>query len=337
MNTLITVILLLGLAALIFGSSAVNSESNVMYMTESDYIKMQKEIIKVYKTDYPTAWLPLKSDLPLDARKFRMPYGVEGEVSYPVPDWSENLKRAEAQVNYNDYELFPRQMTMYFNSKEQRTSPEIVVHKKKIIYSKFLDDIDNDILYGQAKATVKTSTGFLGNCAKIENLDGTDSALVGAAGLYAGMKKMLKSVAAIYRANAPVVLWCDLDFYDLLTDKQFDGGKTVWDKIKSSYMSPESPVPLAIAKLVATDKVLNIDQRISTSLSADTEGTHHRIVAYPWDNNLCGKLFSRIVSRVGEGKDRFGNLIQDWGSVHVDFKQFASTTGISEQITYSDT
>lgn len=296
--------------------------NNVLTIPENVYTTIQNYVIDTYREKYPSGLIPVEN-IGGEPYTYRIPTFSDVDVSKGVLDWDAEQARADKILNYLDVPIFGRQMKIAYSARDLRAQgADIIDAKKQAIMTKFLDEVDYAIWHGNKEGDVTLSSGILAQATSVVDLDGTDSALVGAAGLLAALKKMVTSMPVKYRTNAPIVLISDWHFYDhcATTFLGTDTATSVAASFKAAYPN---------VYWFQTNNILD---------SADTAGTNYRLFAFAQDPNILRRVVAKEVSPVGPAiMDLTGSVEQLWGTLFAVKAVDATGVLYSEQITYSAT
>jgi len=294
--------------------------TNVLNIPEHVYATIQNYVIDTYREKYPTGLIPVEN---VDGMPYihRIPTFSDLDVSKGVMDWDAEQARADKILNYLEVPIMARQIKIAYTQRDLRAQGEAIINAKiQAILTKFMDEIDYAVWHGNNEGNVTLSSGILGQATEVDELDGVDNALVGAAGLLAALKKMVTSIPVKYRTNAPIVLISDWHFYDLCatTFLGTDTATSVAAAFKAAYPG---------VYWFQTDHVLD---------SGDTAGTNYRLFAFAQDINVIRKVVAKEVSPVGPAiMDITGATEQLWGTLFAVKAVDATGVLYSKQITYS--
>lgn len=296
--------------------------TNVLTIPENVYTTIQNYVIDTYREGYPSGLIPVEN-VGGEPYNHRIPYFSDSDVSKGVLDWDADQARADKVLDWLDVPILGRQMKIAFTQRDLRMQgADIIDAKKQAIMSKFLDEVDYAVWHGNTEGNVTLSSGLLSQATTVADLDGTDSALVGAAGLMAGLKKMVTSMPVKYRTNCPLVMITDWTFYD---------------NCATTYLGTDTATSVLQAFKAAYPNVYwmcNNDAMLTSG--TDTAGTHMRILLFAQDPNVVRKVVAKEVSPVGPALvDLTGSVEQLWGSLFAVKAVDATGVLYSEQITYA--
>ena len=183
----------------------------------------------------------------------------------------------------------------------------------------------NSSIVGQGELI---ADGILTNATSVVDLDGTDSTLAAAGDVYKALTKFVKTIPLRYVQGKTINLLMDAEFFSRANGSTFTNasGVTEWEQFLRFYR--DGPSPYKIGNVFFSDD-------LALDASADTVGTHSRLVAWIADPAIVERAYSRGFSMLGETINYAGGVDQMWtvkmgGCVH-------DATGVlySEQIAWS--
>ncbi len=288
-------------------------------ITPETYESIQNYVIGVYKENYPGGLIPVEN---VDEGVYihKIPYFEEYDVSKGILDWDAEQKRADAKLQHLDVPIFGRQLKFAWTTRDlRRSGQDIIDAKNKAIINKFLDEIDYALWHGNKEGNVTLNDGLLSQATVVEDLNGSDSALVAAAGLIAGMRKMVTTMPVKYR-SLPLVMLMDWHFYDLISEKYITTDVTVLEAFQKAYPG--------IHIIKNNEAVLD---------PSDEVGTEMRLMLFPQDINILRNVVAKEVSPVGPALvDLTGAVQQIWGKLFAPKVVKSDAVLYSEPITYAD-
>ena len=317
MKILTILLLIFLLSSVLFGMA-----TGVLTIPKSFTINVRDYIIETHREGYPSGLIPVDDDVEGEPYTHRIPYMGEQDVSKSGVDWDPTQALAEAKLNYADCSLFVQQINLGFRSRDFRHTKKLELNAKvREIIDKFLDEIDHDIFHGKTEGNVTLQTGLLAQATSVVDLDGTDSALVDAASLLAGLKKMVTTIPVKYRSKYPIVMIMD---------------HTLAETCATTFIGDSSVSVLQAFQNAFPYVTIERNNSAVLTSGTDTAGTHSRVLVFPQSTKILQRVIAKPVSPVGPALvDLTGGVQQLWGTLFGIKVVFSDAVLYSEQIVYA--
>lgn len=129
--------------------------------------------------------------------------------------------------------------------------------------------------------------GLLTNAGSVIDLDGTDSTLTAAGDVYTALSTFMEAIPFRYVEAGPINLLMDELFYNQANSTTFtnDSGVTEWEQFMR-FHGPNGESPRKVGKIFFSND-------LALSASADTVGTHSRLVGWVSDPSIAERAYSR--------------------------------------------
>jgi len=271
----------------------------------------------------------VKADVP-DAYSYRYVHLGDPIASSSGVDWSPSGERGRVTHQYTDYDLYTEQMDLFFDLNEMnKYGSSLIADKKAAIIDKWALNVDYRHLHGPRAgygasgfATgepygTQLAEGLIGQLTSIENLDGTDSTLNVKGDIWYAMNTMIDGIPhGMRQEGAPIIMFTD----EYVAKEAFAPDRIFQDKVEGDFimeylLGSKAPEGRKIGKWIVTNNLLcdlNDDTDGDNADTADTLGTHSRIMMYVPDERWSGRIISRGFSLVGEEQKALGTK-QIWG------------------------
>ncbi len=269
-----------------------------VYSIPSEFsVSVQNYFIDELRDKYPSGVIPMVTE---DGEPYvsRIPYMESVKVSKAILDLDAQQAAANARLRYLDVAIHGRQIKLAFTARDMRRSgPEVINAKNKTIISKFLDEIDEAIWHGSSEGNVTVGTGL------IEQLTDVAAAITEAQSTaqiaFVNMKAMITAISPKYRSLYPIALLIDWKTYDLVATGIATGfTEAALTTFKKAFPS---------VTVIPTDTIL--------SLTADTVGTHGRMVAFAQHQDLVRNILVKPPEPAGPAIINLaGNIDQLWAT-----------------------
>lgn len=295
---------------------------------DNQYRAIASRAAKYYQEKAVTGDIPLiQADIP-DARQYRYTYLGDPSASWSGVEWSAHGERGTVLSQYTDIDLFTDQLNLYFGLNEVNNYGEaLIAQKKGAIIDKWALDVDYRNLHGpqagyggSAVASApgtQLAEGLIGQLTSLQNLDGTDSTLNVKGDIWYAINTLIDGIPfGMRQEGSPMTLITD----EYVAKEAYAPDRIYQDSIEGDFikrvlMGSDAPMGRKIGKWIVTNNILcratdNTDG--DNADTADTLGTHSRMLLYVPDERWCGRIVSRGFSLVGEEQHALGTE-QVWG------------------------
>jgi len=289
---------------------------------EQQYISIALRAAEYFRESAKAATIPLIETTIKDAMQYR--YRAEGDpdVSYGTHQWSSGGIKAQSKLGYEDYDINAIEMELMIpNSKVNLYNSEnFLAEAYDQQIRKWISDIDDSAFHGVLgrNPAVHLNEGILGSVTTTENLSsGADEDLSTKGEIYLAIKKMIELVPFRVRENLPSGV-------DVFVTSNLDGevrnpDRIYQDKVESDFVyenliGPKASPALKIRNYIVTDKILALATDDTSGVNADTadtQGTHDRILVIAPDSKFCARVVS-LWDMIGE-EQLLLNVHQAWG------------------------
>ena len=317
---------------------------------ESEYRANAKRVAKFYQAKAMGAGLPTIVADKLDQAVYRYTNFTDPIAGSAGIEWSPHMVRGTVMTEYTDIDLYTNQLDMYYNLNDyNRQGASLIDQRKKVIYDKWILNVDYEDWHGAHARHGASATGFgggtqlaeglIGQLTSIENLDGTDSLLnIKGDGWYA-LNTMIDGIPFNLRQEgAPMLLITDETFAkEMSAPDRIYGDNVEISFIKRYLMGAEAVEGRKIGRWIVNNNILAIAADDTDGVNADTVdtlGTHSRAMLIVPDDRWIAKIKSRGISLVGEDQDILGSQ-QIWGTKGRAYLFKADTAEFSEAITWA--
>lgn len=194
-----------------------------------------------------------------------------------------------------------------------------IADKKEAKLAKFMSDLDNANFHGVLNGNGnQMHEGILGQASIVENLQGTDSTLDAKGEIFDATKTMIDAIPFEMRESAPpMVLMMSENLAANANDKdRIYNDKTEWELIYENFIGSRALSGRKIGQVIVSNKILaeSYDDTSGDGAdSADTKGTHDRMLLFIPDKRYMARVISRPFSLLGEEQSMLGNVHQLWG------------------------
>ena len=282
---------------------------------EKQYRAITAKAAKYYMESGKSGDIPLlKTNIP-DAKEYTYVPLSEPIVSQGGLEWAEQGIRAVTVHNSATIKLYSNMMHIVIDNNDiANFGSQLIADKKEAQIAKFASDVDDSIFHGTRfydnpnVQALPFAQGILGQLTGLENINGTDSVLTTKGYIWKGITTMMDDIPFAMREEGPdMILYMDEKIYSKATapDRIYND-MVEWDFIHRTFMGENAVHGRKIGKVVVTNKILAIagDTTKSTTggaiTTADTLGTHSRMLLYVPDPRWVGRVVSRNFSLVGE-------------------------------------
>ena len=282
---------------------------------EKQYRAITSKAAKYYQESAISMDVPLiKADVP-DAKEYTYVPLSDPNVSIGGLEWAEQGKIATTLHNSATIDLHSMMMHIVIDNNDiANFGSQLIADKKDAQISKFALDVDASIFHGVRPydptngSVVPFAQGLLGQITGQQNVNGTDSDLTTKGYVWKAIKTMMDDIPIGMRQEGPdMILMMSEDIYAAATapDRVYND-MVEWDFIYRTFMGPQAMHSRKIGKTIVTNGILAQagDSTLSTAggaiTTADTVGTHGRMLLYVPDSRWVGRVVSRNFSLIGE-------------------------------------
>lgn len=319
---------------------------------QEQYQAVANRAAKLYQNAAVLGQIPLiPTDVP-DAYSFRYVYLGDPIASFSGIDWSAKGERGKVLHQYTDYDLYTEQMNLYFDLNEKNKFGEsLIADKRGAIIDKWALNVDYRGFHGpkagygaSGAATGETAgtqlaEGLIGQLTSIQNLDGTDSTLTVKGDIWYAINTMIDGIPFNLRREGPPMRMITDEYVakEAFAPDRIYQDKVEGDHIREYLMGDKAPIGRKIGSWDVTNAILceaSDDTDGDNADTADTLGTHSRIMLYVPDTRWVGRVVSRGFSLVGEDTGILGTeQVWGWKGRHLWFN--TDTAEFSEAIQWA--
>ena len=282
---------------------------------ERQYRAITSKAAAYYQESAKSLDIPLiKTDVP-DAKEYTYVPLSDPNVSIGGLEWAEQGKVATTVHNSATIDLASLMMHIVIDNNEiANFGSQLIADKKAVQIAKFASDVDDSIFHGVRPydptngTTVPFQQGLLGQKTGIQNIAGGDSDMRTKGYIWAGIKYIMDDIPFAMREEGPdmILYMSEKIFANATAPDRVYNDMVEWDFIYRTFMGPQAVHGRKIGKVIVTNKILA--QAGDTTLSsagaaittADTVGTHDRMLLFVPDNRWVGRVVSRNFSLIGE-------------------------------------
>lgn len=282
---------------------------------EKQYRAITTRAAKYYMESGKTGVIPkIKTDVP-DAKEYTYVPLSEPIVSQGGLEWAEQGVKAVTLHNSATIKLYSNMMHIVIDNNDiANFGSQLIADKKEAEIAKFASDVDDSILHGTRfydnpnVAALPFAQGLIGQLTGMQNLNGTHSNLLTKGYIWKAIKKMVDGIPFALREEGPdMILYMSENLYAAATapDRVYND-MVEWDFISRTFMGENAIHGRKIGQTIVTNKVLaaagdtTLDHTGSAQTTADTEGTHNRMLLFVPDPRWIARVVSRNFSLVGE-------------------------------------
>jgi hypothetical protein len=297
---------------------------------ESQYRAIADKAVALYQDKAISYAIPLVQADVFDAYQYRYVYLGDPIASSSGIDWSAKGERGRVLHQYTDYDLYTEQMNLYFDINEyNKFGNSLIADKRSAIIDKWVLNVDYRQLHGpragygaSGAATgesygTQLAEGLIGQLTSIQNLDGTDSTLSVKGDIWYAINTMIDGIPFAMRQSGPPMRMVTDEY---VAKEAFAPDRIFFDKVEGDFireylMGEKAPQGRKIGSWEVTNNLLceaSDDTDGDNADTADTLGTHSRIMLYVPDTKYVGRIVSRGFSLVGEDTGMLGTE-QAWG------------------------
>jgi hypothetical protein len=290
---------------------------------QDQYIAIAEMAAKYFREKPKGGNIPyIKTTIP-DAMQYRHRKFGDASASRGVHNWSAGGSRAQSKHGYLDFNLEAIEMELFIpnNNVKLYNSDNFLAEARNGQIEKWAQDVDDAVFHGVIDETenVALSDGLCDRGANtVENLsEAGDEDLSGKGDIWRAINGLIDEIPFRIRESAPpMVLFVSegLDA-DVRSPERIYQDKIEYDFIHENLMGEKASQARKIGKWVVTNKILAKaydDTAGNNADTADTEGTHQRMMLVVPDKRLVARVISRNFSLVGE-QQRVLDIHQIWG------------------------
>ena len=287
--------------------------------TQAQYQSVSDRAATYYKERAKSFPIPVKiADVP-DSYEYRHLEFLETQASYGGLDYSEEGRQADTIHSYTDITLFAQEMKIRVSKNQMiKFGAAILGDKMNAQLSRWALDVDDAQFHGtKNEQGVQLCEGFIGQLTSIQNLNGTDSNLATKGYIWKAIIKMINAIPFALREEGPgMILYVSSNLWSKLIspDRVYLESQEL-DLIMRNLVNENARDGFKIAQIIVTDKILaeaSDDTDGDGADSADTQGTHDRMLLIVPDERYIGRIISRGFSLMGEDRTINGGLKQNW-------------------------
>lgn len=334
--------------------------SNVMTFDQSFYQALADQAVRYVREDPQLNWIKQAVVTPIDAPEYKKPIlgnsiGITGQTKLSVPN-----QKMETPRSHYVYPLNYVQGMIYYDVNDMLTEGKYLVQRKAQELATWENQVKQAVFKGvrtgvpTAASPIATmydadglgkgavlNTGIIEQATLVEDLDGTNSALLAAGDVYKALSKMVNSIPFRFRDGKRVVIGCDDLFVSKARTALFRGATNQISELDLFLTEQSGPLGQngqeVKPKLIVSDQLF-LNQVAGTSKTeADTKGTHSRLFATVEDPS--GEILEQAYSRFGMvGEDRYNSIQsvgQNWAARVSGCVHQPTAVVFSEQITWA--
>lgn len=326
----------------------ITTTSNVGIFDESMYRALNKSAAKYFQEDPQLNWMPQAIITPIDAPQYKKPLfgasiGVKGAHSLGLP----NLNM-QTPKNHKIYDLEYVEGDIYYDVNDMLAEGQYLIQRKGQELSTWENQVKQSVFKGvftegfdaDGKGQGKRlNDGIIEQATLVEDLDGTNSALVAAGDVYKALSKIVGSIPFRFRDGRQVVIGCDDLFVRKARSSLFRGATNQISELDLFLNEQSGPLgqngQLVLPKLIVSDKLFLNKVPGITKTETDTLGTHSRLFATVIDPEIMEQAYSRV-GLVGEDRhNTIQSVVQKWAARVAGCVHQPSAVVYSEQITWA--
>jgi hypothetical protein len=282
---------------------------------ERQYRAITTKAAAYYMESAKTSDVPLiKTDVP-DAKEYTYVPLSDPNVSIGGLEWAEQGKVATTVHNSATIDLHSLMMHIVIDNNDiANFGSQLIADKKAAQIAKFASDVDDSILHGVRPydgfntAPVPFAQGLVGQLTGIQNIAGGASNMATKGYIWAGIKYIMDDIPFAMREEGPdmILMMSEKLYANATAPDRVYNDMVEWDFIHRTFMGPEAVHGRKIGKVIVTNKILaaagdtTLTSTGGAQTTADTVGTHDRMLLYVPDNRWVGRVVSRNFSLVGE-------------------------------------
>lgn len=252
------------------------------------------------------SWVPVHQTPVLNAYQYKKPiYGAsigirgshhiglaERRMETPKSHKVYDLEVCEGNITYD-----MNDMTMEGAYLAQEKSQELNTWLDQCIQSYFKGVFTGGFSEAGLGQGARLNTGFIEQATLVENLDGTNSALIAAGDVYKALNKMVSSIPFRFREGRQVIIGCDDLFRRQARTALFRGATNQISEFDLFFqelaqeMPPADPTQVSRPVIVSDKLFLNLVAG-TTKTETDTIGTHSRLMSAVVDPEILEAVYS---------------------------------------------
>jgi hypothetical protein len=291
--------------------------------SEKQYIAIAERAAKYYRESPKSQLIPLQKTPVPDAMQYRYRKFDDIQASYGTHQWNQGGTRAQSNHKYIDFNLEAQEMELEIPKAGLRlyNSDNLLAEARREQIEKWTHDVDDAIFHGVIDETenVKLCDGLLDRGANtVQDLSSaSDHDLSTKGEIWRAINGMIDEIPfRIRESNPPMILFVSegIDKAVRQPDRIYQD-KNEFDFIYENLIGEKASNARKIGQWVVTNKILAEaydDTAGNNADSADTKGTHDRMLLLIPNKDFVARVVSRNFSLVGEDTDAL-NIHQIWG------------------------
>jgi len=281
---------------------------------QEQYQAVSDRAAKYYQERDKGVNIPLVQAPIPDALEYRYVEFLESTSTYASLDYDENRDFMDTIHSYTDIQLYSQNCHIKVGANDVRNfGAQLIADKNDAQLRKWTVDIDDGNFHGpKNEAGIQLAEGIIGQLTSLENLNGTDSNLATKGYIWKAIIKMMNQIPFAMREEGPdMILFMTSNLYKKLTSPDRIYLEVLeYDMIKK-YLMNDAEHGFKISKIIITDKILaeaSDDTDGDNADTADTQGTHDRMLLIVPDTRWIGRITSASFKKVGEGRSDLGDV-----------------------------
>lgn len=327
----------------------ITTTSNAGVFDARLYVDLNTRVAGYLMEDPQINWVPVHQTPKLNAYQYKKPIygasiGVKGAHHIGV-----SQSMMTTPKSHKVYDLEAVEANLFYDINDMTMNVEYLAQEKAQELATWVDQCKQAYFKGVfldgfaatgAGQGIRMNTGFIEQATLVEDLDGTNSALLAAGDVYKALDKMLGSIPFRIRDGRKVIFGCDDLFRRKARTALFRGATNQISEFDLFFKelaeaNPQGTENIVGKPLIVSDKLfLNLVPG-TTKTETDTVGTHSRLFAAVIDPEIIEAVYS-FNGMVGEDrKNTIRGVEQKWmmrlaGCIHQ-----AEGVVYSEQITWA--
>jgi hypothetical protein len=286
---------------------------------ENQYIGVTDRVAKYWTEKAKSLVVPIVQSPVPDSYEYRHVNFLETSPSYASLDYTEEGKQASTVHNWTDIDLFAQEVKIRFSRNDMiKFGNSFIADKRDVQLKGWARDVDDSQFHGpKNEQGVQLAEGWIGQLTSIENLNGTNSNLATKGYIWKAIIKMINAIPFALREEGPdMILYMSSSMWSKLIspDRVYLEIQEL-DMIMKNLLNENARSGFKISEIIVTDKILaeaSDDTDGDGADSADTQGTHDRMLLIVPDQSGIGRIISRGFSLMGEDRTINGGVKQNW-------------------------
>lgn len=318
----------------------VTRNTNVGSFDQSIYQALNTQALNYLQEDTDINWLPQAISTPLWAKTYKKPIfgasiGIQG--SHDIGD--SNIAM-ETPKNNAVYALENVDGFIYYDADDIAVEGTNLPQRKAQEQKAWLHNVKQAIMKGVFTKGfsaaglgqgVRLNDGIIEQATLVEDLDGTNSALIAAGDVYKALTKMMYTIPSRIRQGRKVVIGVD-DMFAFNARRALYRGST--NQISEFDLFLNEFAPMIDRVVISNDLFLNTVAG-STKTETDTVGTHSRIFMGVVSEGIAEQAYS-FLGMVGEKSEPLiQGAVQRWTAKCAGCVHEPTAVLYSEQITWA--